>query len=264
MEKTNMNDNVFSVKDKVVILTGACGLIGTAVAKAFSERGARMVLIDVPPKDPTSFAKELPSPALGFECDVTDVSTIRHVIRSALDTFGRIDVLINNHHYLAREAWDTRAEVFPDDVWEKMIHVNLTGTFRMCREVGKVMLEQGKGVIINVASVYGVVSSNPSLYEDNSLASPIAYSASKGGVIMLTKYLACYWGERGIRVNALTPHGVWNDHEEAFEKRFNAMSPLRRMMRVEEIIGPMLFLASDASSYMNGANLIVDGGWTAW
>lgn len=123
---------------------------------------------------------------------------------------------------------------------------------------------QGRGNIINLASTYGVVSSNPALYTDNRLASPIAYSASKGGVILLTKYLACYWGKRGVRVNALTPHGVWNHHEEAFEKRFSAMSPLGRMMQPQEIIGAVLFLASDASSYVNGSNLLVEGGWTAW
>lgn len=259
-----MSDPVFDVSGKVILLTGACGLIGTTLAKAFAERGARLALVDVPPKDPVAFAAELGDESLGVECDVSEVDAVKTLIRTVLERFGRIDVLINNHHYLAAGAWGTGAETFPDEAWESIIRVNLTGTFIMCREVGRVMLDEGKGTIINLASTYGVVSSNPALYEDNSLASPIAYSASKGGVIMLTKYLACYWGGRGVRVNSLTPHGVWNHHEEAFEQRFNAMTPLHRMMQPEEIIGPALFLASDASSYMNGANLIVDGGWTAW
>jgi len=259
-----MGDPVFDVAGKVVLLTGACGLIGTTLAKAFSDRGARLVLVDVPPKDPTAFAETLGGETAGFECDVSDAGAVRELASRVVERFGRIDVLINNHHYLAAGAWGSGAETFPDEAWGSILRVNLTGTFLMCREVGKVMLRQGKGNIINVASTYGVVSSNPALYEDNSLASPIAYSASKGGVIMLTKYLAAYWGGRGVRANCLTPHGVWNHHEESFEKRFNAMTPLHRMMQPEEVVGPALFLASEASSYMNGANLIVDGGWTAW
>ncbi len=259
-----MGDPVFEVLGKVVLLTGACGLIGKTLARAFAERGAKLVLVDVPPKDPAALAADLGGESLGLVCDVSDVEAVKELVKTVMERHGRIDVLINNHHYLAAGAWGTGAETFPDEAWESILRVNLTGTFITCREVGRTMLERGGGVIINLASTYGVVSSNPSLYQDNSLASPIAYSASKGGVIMLTKYLACYWGERGVRVNCLTPHGVWNHHEESFEKRFNTMTPLHRMMQPEEIVGPTLFLASDASSYMNGTNLIVDGGWTAW
>ena len=254
----------FEVSSKVVFLTGACGLIGTTLARAFAERGANLVLVDVAPKDPKALAAEFGGEHLGARCDVSDVAAVRGLVVKVRERYGRIDVLINNHHHLAAGAWGTGPETFPDEAWESILRVNLTGTFVMCREVGGIMLEKGRGNIINVASTYGVVSSNPALYEDNSLASPIAYSASKGGVIMLTKYLACYWGSRGVRVNALTPHGVWNNHEESFERRFNAMTPLHRMMQPEEVVGPALFLASEASSYMNGANLIVDGGWTAW
>ncbi|MFC2171134.1 SDR family oxidoreductase [Acidobacteriota bacterium] len=259
-----MSDLVCDVSGKRVLLSGACGLIGTAIARAFASNGSRLILVDVPPKDPVAFSSDIGAGSMGLECDVSDVDAVRELVQKTVDRFGGIDVLINNHHFLAAGAWGTGAETFPDDAWETIIHVNLTGTFIMCREVGKVMLEQGQGNIINLASTYGMVSSNPALYEDNSLASPIAYSASKGGVIMLTKYLACYWGERGIRVNSLTPHGVWNHHEKTFEGRFSSMSPLHRMMQPEEIVGPALFLASESSSYMNGANLVVDGGWTAW
>lgn len=259
-----MNDPVFDVSGRVIVLTGACGLIGRTTARALSERGAKLVLADVPPKDPAAFATELGGDTAGFHCDVSQIEAVRRLVEATLERHGRVDVLINNHHYLARQAWDARAEVFPEEAWRAIVDVNLTGTFLMCREFGAVMLRQGRGNIINLASTYGVVSSNPELYTDNRLASPIAYSASKGGVIMLTKYLACYWGKRGVRVNALTPHGVWNHHEEAFEKRFSAMSPLGRMMQPAEIVGAVLFLVSDASSYVNGSNLLVEGGWTAW
>lgn len=259
-----MTDPVFDIAGRVIVLTGSCGLIGRTLAAAFHERGARMVLVDVEPKDPVGQARSLRGDAMGVVCDVADVAAVRSLVATVLESHRTVDVVVNNHHFLAKGAWDTRAETFPDDAWEDIIRVNLNGTFWMCREFGNVMLERGKGAIINLASTYGVVSSNPALYEDNSLASPIAYSASKGGVIMLTKYLACYWGARGVRVNALTPHGVWNHHEEAFERRFSAMTPLKRMMQPEELVGAALFLASDASSYVNGANLLVEGGWTAW
>ncbi|MBN1459927.1 MAG: SDR family oxidoreductase [Armatimonadetes bacterium] len=259
-----MTDPVFDVEGRVAVLTGACGLIGRTIAHALHERGARLVLADLPEKDTEGFARKLGGETLGYPCTVAELDQVKGMLSATLDRFGRVDVIINNHHFLAKGAWDTRAEIFPEDAWDNIIDVNLKGTFLMCREFGRTMLEQGKGTIINMASTYGIVSSNPALYEDNSLASPIAYSASKGGVIMLTKYLACYWGARGVRVNALSPHGVWNKHEPAFERRFSALSPLKRMMQPEEIVGAVLFLASDASSYVNGANLLVEGGWTAW
>ena len=134
----------------------------------------------------------------------------------------------------------------------------------MCQEVGKTMLENKRGSIINFASTYGVVSSNPSLYNNNSMGNPIAYSASKGGVVMLSKYLGCYWGSKGVRVNCITPHGVENNHEDTFKKNFGKMSPLNRMMKVEEVVNPVLFLASETSSYINASNLMADGGWTSW
>ena len=142
--------------------------------------------------------------------------------------------------------------------------VNLKGTFLTCRDFGQVMLRQGQGSIVNFASTYGVVSSNPDLYEGNSLGNPIAYSVSKAGVIMLTRYLGAYWASRGVRVNCVTPHGVWNNHEPAFVERFASKSPMRRLMKVEEIVGAVLFLASDASSYATGSNVLIEGGWTAW
>ena len=222
-----MPDPVFDIAGKIVVITGGCGLIGRTLVQAFRERGAKLVIVDLEDQDPTGFAKEVGGEIMGEVCDVSQVSQVQGLRSNVMDRFGRIDVLINNHHYLAKQAWDSRAENYPEEAWKGIIDVNLTGTFLMCREFGRVMLQQGKGNIINVASTYGVVSSNPALYQDNTLASPVAYSASKGGVIMLTKYLASYWGERGVRVNAITPHGVWNSQEKSFEKRFNQMTPFK-------------------------------------
>jgi len=259
-----MTDSIFDVSGRVVVLTGACGLIGRTLAHAFHERGARMALVDIPAAKPADFAAALGDPAAGFTCDVSqaaEVSALRDAVRAR---FGRVDVLINNHQYKPKGFTEAKAESFPEELWHAIIDVNLTGTFHTCRDFGALMLEQGSGSIINVASTYGVVSSNPDLYEGNSLGNPVAYSASKGGVVMLTRYLGAYWAERGVRVNCLTPHGVANNHEAGFIERFSAKSPMRRLMTADEVVGAALFLASDASSYATGSNVLIEGGWTAW
>lgn len=256
-------DTLFSVEGRVVVLTGACGLIGHAIVKGLHERGAKLVLADLAAAGPEELAAKT-GDAVGVACDVSDAESVAGLVRRSLEAFGRVDVLVNSHHYKPRGFTDARAETFPEDLWDAIVNVNLKGTFLTCREFGRLMLDQGKGSIINFGSTYGVVSSNPDLYKDNSLGNPIAYSASKGAVIMLTKYLGAYWAERGVRVNCVTPHGVWNNHEPGFVERFTRKSPMRRLMTAEEVVGAVLFLASDASSYATASNVTIDGGWTAW
>jgi NAD(P)-dependent dehydrogenase (short-subunit alcohol dehydrogenase family) len=202
--------------------------------------------------------------AIGVACDVSDASNVAELLRRTLEAFGRVDVLVNNHQYKPKGFVEARAETFPEELWDDILRVNLKGAFLTCREFGQVMLAQKKGSIINVASTYGVVSSTPDLYEGNSLGNPVAYSASKGGLIMMSRYLGAYWAGRGVRVNCVTPHGVFNNHEPGFVERFRERSPMRRMMTAEEVVGAVIFLASDASSYATGSNLLVEGGWTAW
>lgn len=259
-----MADPVFDVNGKVVLITGACGLIGREMVRALAERGTSLVLVDVAAARPGEFAESVSGEALGFAVDVSHPSEVAALREAVLDRHHRVDVLINGHQYKPEGFLTAQIEDFPEELWDAVIDVNLKGTFLMCREFGRQMLAQGKGSIINFASTYGVVSSNPDLYEGNMLGNPLAYSVSKGGVIMLSKYLAAHWAARGIRVNCVTPHGVWNNHEKGFEDRFKQKSPMRRMMMPSEIVGPILFLASEASSYVTGTNLLVEGGWTAW
>lgn len=259
-----MTDELFDVKGRVVVLTGASGLIGRTLAGAFHARGARLALVDIPAARPAELAASLGAPAAAFECDVSQAPQVAALRDAVLARFGRVDVLINNHQFKPKGFTEAAAESFPQELWDAIIAVNLTGTFLTCRDFGAVMLRQGKGSIINVASTYGVVSSNPDLYENNSLGNPVAYTASKGGVIMLTRYLGAYWAERGVRVNCVTPHGVANNHEPAFVDRFARKSPMRRLMTADEVVGAVLFLASDASSYATASNVLVEGGWTAW
>jgi NAD(P)-dependent dehydrogenase (short-subunit alcohol dehydrogenase family) len=256
-------DSLFSIEGRVVVVTGACGLIGRSIVKAIHERGAKLVLADIAAAGPEELAART-GDAVGVACDVSDAKSVMGLVRRSLEAFGTVDVLVNSHHFKPKGFTDARAETFPEDLWDAIVNVNLKGTFLTCREFGRRMLDQGKGSIINFASTYGVVSSNPDLYEDNSLGNPVAYSASKGAVIMLTKYLGAYWAERGVRVNCVTPHGVWNNHEPGFVERFARKSPMRRLMTAEEVVGAVLFLASDASSYATASNVMIDGGWTAW
>jgi NAD(P)-dependent dehydrogenase (short-subunit alcohol dehydrogenase family) len=254
-----MSHDIFDVSGLVVSITGARGLIGRTLCAAFKDRGARVAAIDVAAACPEEAGADL-----GIACDVTKGEEVANAVRTLVEAFGRVDVLVNSHHFKPAGFTEATAETFPEPLWDAIVDVNLKGTFLVCREFGRQMLEQGKGSIINIASTYGIVSSNPDLYEGNSLGNPVAYSASKGGVIMLTKYLGAHWAERGVRVNCVTPHGVWNDHEPAFVERFARKSPMRRLMTRDEVVGAVLFLASDASSYATASNLIIDGGWTSW
>jgi NAD(P)-dependent dehydrogenase (short-subunit alcohol dehydrogenase family) len=259
-----VNDPLFDVEGRVVAITGACGRIGKPLAHCFCERGARLLLIDVEGSGVEGLAAEIGDNAIAQACDVSRAAEVRDLVDLASNRWGRIDVLINSHQYRPRGWSEASAEEFPEELWDAIINVNLRGTFLTCREFGRAMLHRGKGSIINLASTYGVVSSNPALYEGNSLGNPVAYTASKGGVIMLTRYLGTHWGARGVRVNCVTPHGVSSNQEASFTKRFSSMSPMARLMQVEELFGAILFLASDASSYATGSNLLVEGGWTAW
>lgn len=259
-----MSDPLFSVEGKVVVLTGACGLIGKALAHALSLRGAFLVLADVGDADPIKHAAGLSTNATGVVCDVSNASSVGHLVEQTMGKFNRVDVLINAHQYKPKGFLEAQPESFPEELWDAVIDANLKGTFLTCRDFGKVMLGRGKGVIINFASTYGIVSSNPSLYENNSLGNPLAYSASKGGVIMLSRYLGVYWARRGVRVNCVTPHGVYNNHEDEFVKRFGRLSPMGRMMNADEVVGAVLFLASDASGYATASNVLIEGGWVSW
>jgi NAD(P)-dependent dehydrogenase (short-subunit alcohol dehydrogenase family) len=258
------HDPLFNVAGRVVVITGGCGLIGREVVKHFTERGAKVVIADIPAAQPQSFGQSVGHGATGYAVDVSKAEEVRKLLASVLADHGRVDVLINNHQFKPAGFLEAKPETFPEELWDAVINVNLKGTFLTCRDFGNQMLQQGNGSIINFASTYGVVSSNPALYTGNSLGNPLAYTASKGGVVMLTKYLGAYWAARGVRVNAVTPHGVWNHHEEAFVARFSAMSPMKRLSRADEVMGAVLYLASDASSYVTGSNLLVEGGWTAW
>jgi NAD(P)-dependent dehydrogenase (short-subunit alcohol dehydrogenase family) len=267
-------NNLFSLQNKVAIVTGASGLIGKEHCKALAEAGANVVAADLIKSSCDKVAESLLNMSYGFELDVTDRNSIESLKQFCLEEFGHIDVLVNNaaindmFENPGEEAELTKFENYPLELWNKSFSVNVTGVFLCSQILGSVMAEQEKGSIINVASTYGVVAPDQSLYKkpDGTQAfykSPV-YSATKGAVIMFTKFLASYWGKKGVRVNTLSPGGVENSQDKFFVDNYSAKTMLGRMAGSDDYKGAVVFLASDASSYMTGANLIVDGGWTAW
>jgi NAD(P)-dependent dehydrogenase (short-subunit alcohol dehydrogenase family) len=274
-----MIDKLFSLAGKVAIITGAGGLLGMQHANVLSGAGASVVLTDclsegeLAKRIKLQPARGKRQQALFVSADVCEESSVQELLRRTLKKFGRVDILVNNAamNDMAESASRTPValERYPVESWRRMLDVNVTGTFLCAKFVGGAMAKQRTGgSIINIASTYGVVGPDQSLYlrSDRSrlmYKSP-AYSASKGAVLALTRHLASYWGRKRVRVNALSPGGVENEQEDFFVKNYSARTMLGRMARSSDYQGAILFLASDASAYMTGANLIVDGGWTAW
>ncbi|MCA9978142.1 MAG: SDR family oxidoreductase [Anaerolineales bacterium] len=267
-------NNLFTLTDKVAIVTGALGLLGKQHCVALAEAGAHVVVADLAETAVNTFAATLPTPSLGVTLDVTCPQSVQAMQQTVLDTFGHVDVLVNNaaindmFESPAMAAAQSRFEQYPLTMWQRSLDVNVTGVFLCAQIVGTAMAAQGHGSIINIASTYGLVAPDQSLYRRPDGSQPFykspAYPTTKGAVIAFTKFLAAYWGSAGVRVNALSPGGVENGQDAYFVTNYSQRTPLRRMACPNDYQGAVLFLASDASAYMTGANLVVDGGWTVW
>lgn len=267
-------NKLFSLTGKVSIVTGALGLIGKHHCYALSEAGSNVVVADLDEEQCIEFAKILPTKSIGVSLDVTDKNSILDLVETAKKEFGQIDVLVNNaaindmfeNPLTAGEL--SKFENYPLEMWQKSIDVNLTGVFLCSQIIGSEMAKRKSGSIINVASTYGMVAPDQSLYQkpdgkQDFYKSP-SYPATKSAILNFTRYLASYWGKDGVRVNTLTPGGVENNQDEFFINNYSKKTMLGRMAKPEDYKGAIVFLASDASAYMTGANLVVDGGWTAW
>ena len=265
---------MFSLKNKTAIVTGALGLIGKEHCKALSEAGANVVVTDIDKIKCEQFAKTLETDSIGIEIDVTSKESLTIARDKILEKFEHIDILVNNaaindmFENPKAAAEQSKFENYPLEIWQKSIDVNLTGVFLCSQVFGTEMAKQKSGSIINIGSTYGITAPDQSLYvkKDGTqdFFKPPAYSATKGGVIMFTRYLAAYWGKENIRVNTLSPGGVENNQDEFFIEQYSKRTMLNRMAKPTDYKGALIFLASGASTYMTGANLVVDGGWTAW
>jgi NAD(P)-dependent dehydrogenase (short-subunit alcohol dehydrogenase family) len=263
--------NLFRLEDKVAIITGAAGLLGLQHALALSDFGATIVLTDIDQELCEQRASDIQSQsgikAVAIQSDVREQSSWRSLLEQTLSRFGRVDILVNNAAFTTQSRsanYNASFSDFPLDDWKQILNVNLTGAYLGCQIVGSEMARRKGGSIINMASLYGVVSPHHRMYSGTEIQQPAAYSVSKAGVIALTRYLGTLWAENGVRVNCITPGGVHNEHSEDFTSRYAALSPIGRMADREEMRGALVYLASAASVYCTGHNLVVDGGWTVW
>jgi NAD(P)-dependent dehydrogenase (short-subunit alcohol dehydrogenase family) len=271
----------FSLEGRVAIVTGAAGLLGKHHVRALRTGGAHVVLADVALEPVAAFARELASEdsrgrgeLLPWAVDITDKASLAKLRDGVLGKLGRIDALVNNaainDKFESPEAGAelSKFENYPIELWQRSLDVNVTGMFLACQAIAPLMAKEKRGSIINVASTYGMVAPDQSIYVrpdgTRSFYKSPSYPTTKGAVLNFTRFLAAYYGADNVRVNSLSPGGVEAGQEAYFIANYSKRTPLNRMAQPHEMGGAVVFLASDASAYMTGANLVVDGGWTAW
>lgn len=266
-------DELFDVGGEIILLTGVSGQLGGQYAQSFLQRGARVAGIDLNTSSTSeALLAAFPDTFMFLASDITRKGSIKDALSRVESRFGTPTVLINNAAIDSPPSAPIEEngpfEDYPESSWDNVIDVNLKGTYLCCQVFGAAMARAQRGSIINVASIYGMVAPDQSLYEyrrqrGEVFYKPIAYSASKSGILNLTRYLAVYWAKRNVRVNSLTIAGVFNNQDEQFLAAYCGRIPIGRMARLGEYNGAMIFLASRASQYMTGATLVIDGGWTA-
>lgn len=270
---------LFKLDGRVAVVTGGAGLLGYHHGAILAEAGAHVVLLDLPAAEPAARAAQIAAThdveCLGLATDITNQASVSDANTRVMSKFGRIDILINNAANNPKvedakgQMW-SRLENLPLDVWDADIRVGLTGAFLCSRTFGAEMARRGTGVIVNVASDLAVIAPDQRLYrvdglpENEQPVKPVTYSVVKSALLGLTRYLATYWSGANIRVNAISPGGVSNGQPELFLSRLKKLIPMERMADRDEYQGAILFLCSDASSYMTGANLVIDGGRSCW
>ncbi len=272
MKKVN---KLFSMKDELIVVAGGAGQIGFSLSQVLVMAGAQVAIADIDVEMAKNkidlLDKEMQRSISLYNLNVAMEAETKQVLKEIRTKQGKITGLVNAFHYKGNtRKLDTNSDFFasfedyPLEAWDAVNDINLRGTFLMCKEIVPFLKENNGGVIANISSTYGNVSPNKSIYGSSGINSPVAYAASKAGIINLTRYLATHLAEYGIRANVLSPGGVLNNQSKEFVNNYNNLTPLGRMAEPDEYQGAILFLMSNASSYMTGANLIVDGGWTAW
>ena len=272
---TKKSSELFSLANKVVVVTGGAGLLGQVFCQALVDVGAHVAIVDLDLASAETAAKKInksdAQKVVAFGSDITSPESVTQMVANVIKQFGRIDVLVNNAASKGSNL-DTFFEPFESyslQTWREVMSVNIDGLFLVAQAVGNQMKKQGGGSIIQTSSIYGVVAPDQRIYKGSeyngrAINTPAVYSASKAAVNGLTSYLSTYWATSKIRVNSLTPGGIASGQNDEFNKRYSSRVPLGRMGEASELVGALIYLASDASSYVTGQNIIVDGGLSAW
>ncbi len=258
---------MFDLKNKTILITGGVGLIGSAFSKACAKYNANVVVVDIDTEKGKKIVEEIKkmtgnNSVIFQKCDITDVDDIKKLIEKALDVYGRIDALVNSAYPRNKNYGRKFEDVEYKDFCENM-DMHLGGCFLIIKEISKIMMKQNCGNIVNIASIYGFAAPRFKIYEGTNKTCPVEYAAIKGAIINLTKYLASYLGRYNIRVNAISPGGVFTNEPESFVKKYSEKVVLgKRMAKTDDLTEVLIFLLSEASKYITGQNIVVDGGWT--
>ncbi len=259
-------EELYGLDGKVAVVSGGAGIIGAKLCEILAQGGADVVMVDIDAElaqtESKRIAEQTGRQVVAKTTDITDEGSVRKLGDEIYGQFGRCDILVNSAQYKGGAFYTSLAE-YPLESWNKVLAVNLTGPFLMCRELGSRMYNADGGVIVNVSSAYGLVSADPRVYGQSGINSPISYAASKSALINMTRYIAVHWRPK-VRANVIAPGGVESGQDSEFVKNYCDRTPLGRMAKRDEYQGTILFMCSDASAYMTGAVVTVDGGWTAW
>lgn len=267
----NSIEKIFNLSGKIAIVTGAAGQLGGEYVRTLLAAGVSVAAFDIYPENPKGNLDKIGSDKLLlYKIDITKKKSLEEGLKRVLSTFGNPAILINNAALDAPPNTDDQEtgpfETYEESSWDILMDVNLKGMFLSCQIIGGHMAKTSGGSIINISSIYGILSPDQRIYEykKKPFFKPVSYSVAKAGVLNLTRYLATYWAQKDVRVNTLSLGGVFNYQDKKFLKNYSDKVPLGRMANQGEYNGAILFLASDASSYMTGANLVIDGGFSAW
>jgi len=272
----NLVNQLFNLEGRVIIVAGGAGQIGFAICTILADAGANIIIADLDmemAQDKISKVQDeiLKQRLHPLRLDVSNILEIIAFYKTVRNKYGKIYGLVNSFHYKGNSRkLDTSSNFFADfedyplEAWNQVHDINLKGTFLMSQKAISYFKENGQGVIVNFSSTYGNVSPNKSIYGNSGINSPVAYASSKAAIINLTRYMATHLADQNIRANVLSPGGVFNNQSKEFLTNYNNLTPLKRMANAEDYQGAILYMMSDASKYMTGANMVVDGGWTAW
>ena len=255
----------FSLKGRIALVTAGAGpLFGSSISQALAEAGATVITASRSLEANEKFAETLKSQgydAHGMQFDLSDPDSIKKLHSDLIERFGRLDILVNSA--LTRDGHGGNLETQNPEIWMKAATGDFSGLFLTCQQFLPDMVKQGRGSIINISSIYGVVSNDPTIYEGTTMLQPPSYTFVKAGMINFTRYIACYYGKKGVRANCISPGGYFDGQPQAFVDNYCHRVPVGRMLDNEDIKGAVVFLASEASQYVTGTNMMVDGGWTS-